>query len=447
MKTSKTELKLELSLDRNLAWSRGGSVRYLRARLVAGAEENLEAKRRPPQNLGIVLDRSGSMGGKPLDLAKRAVEKVLDLLDEQDRFSLVLFNDCPTTLYSGVSVGPHRRKEIQAVLAECQAHSGTNLSGGWLEGARCVAEVMDAQPGLMNHVILLTDGEANIGDVDPESLGRHASELRRRNLTSSAVGIGEGYSQTQLKPIATQGGGRLHDAQFPHEIVEVIEGEMGGILRSAAEQVELSLLLPDSIEVKCLSAYPMQRSEEGCHCALGSLEFGRDKDVIFQLTLPAGSNGDVHALGVQAEWRKPGHKGLRQTEGSVTIALATGTDNTSQVRDQEVAERVLAVWHADLVLRATELNREGSYEEAKVLLKTAMDPFRRYAKGLAKGEEYLANLQRMLKSIHQEWGERGRKELTLFSINVAYSLPDRRLQSRGGASELLAQAFANKDQD
>ena len=59
-----------------------------------------------------------------------------------------------------------------------------------------------------NRVIVLSDGHANRGLVEPGELGHHAAELRKRGLYTSTVGIGDNYSPVQLDAIAEHGGGR-----------------------------------------------------------------------------------------------------------------------------------------------------------------------------------------------------------------------------------------------
>ena len=79
------------------------------------------------------------------------------------------------------------------------------------------------------HVVLLSDGHANEGIVDPSSLRSHADEMASRGVTTSAVGVGNGYSPLQLEALSEGGLGRLHDAGTPDEMIETILGELGEV--------------------------------------------------------------------------------------------------------------------------------------------------------------------------------------------------------------------------
>ncbi len=430
MTTQKQNTEFEARVDKEFAWSRGGSVRYVRARVCAAELRGGNAKARAAKNLGIVLDRSGSMEGLPLEMAKKAVNKALTLLGEGDRFSLVVFDNEVKTLCEGRVVDRRLREEVKALLEEVEAGAATNLSAGWLEGARCVAAVMEQTSGMQSHVLVLSDGQANEGERSASALGHHAAELRNRKLTSSAIGIGERYSQTQLRPIAEEGGGRLHDAQYLQEIVEVVAADLSGLIETAMEQVEISVKVPEGLEVECLSAYGSKFARGRLTVALGMLGHGKEKDAVFLVKLPEGKAGEVVGLEFRAKWRLAGEEAVGSAVLAVEITFAPGNKNTAQERDDVVAMRVAEVWHANLMLRAVELNRLGDYREAAEVLKGELKRFERYAEGLPEGARLSAELAQILRAVNWDWDERGRKEITMCAFSLSRSEPDTRLNSR-----------------
>ncbi len=426
-------MKVDLTLDRSLAWGRGGSVRYLRALITAPpAALNLKTT---PRNLAIALDTSGSMQGPSLSTAKAAILRVLDLLGPEDIFSLIAFNSDVTGLSDALPLTPENRSGLLDRLRTLEATAQTNLSQGWLTAARSAAIAMERFPEYHHHVIVLSDGQANQGQLDPATLGIHAAELRARGLPTSAIGIGEGYSQTQLKPIADHGGGRLHDAQHTHEIIEVISAELTDILSTAARDLELTLLAPADVEAECLSSFPSRITRGKLRAQLGMLPHSRQRDCVFLLKLPAGQPGTTLPFAVRLSWVDSEGQSQTFESNPIDITFASGTDNTAQPRDIPTSLRVAECWQNSLVERAVDLNRRGDFDEISALLRQELQHFRRYVDGLPGGEAMVDNLQHLYKSAHRYWDERKRKELAQYSVNSRRIDPDSRLQRRAPISD------------
>jgi hypothetical protein len=74
-------------------------------------------------------------------------------------------------------------------------------------------------------------------------LAKHASELRKRGIVTSTVGVGHNYSPTQLQAIAEAGGGRMHDAEEPGDIAQIVMAELNDTLSTVVDHLELLGLL------------------------------------------------------------------------------------------------------------------------------------------------------------------------------------------------------------
>ena len=137
-------------------------------------------KSRPGLDVTFVIDRSGSMGGGPLDAATNAVADVLETLPQGDRAGVVLFDCSVETMLEAKDGGEAEARKSTADLLR-QVHTGgsTFLSGGWTAGANQLSQLAvdsDAD-GRVRQVILLTDGHGNNGETNPEQLHAHADRF------------------------------------------------------------------------------------------------------------------------------------------------------------------------------------------------------------------------------------------------------------------------------
>jgi Ca-activated chloride channel homolog len=134
--------------------------------------ETTSTATRRPLNLSLVIDRSGSMAGQPLRHAISAAQKLVDRLTPADYLSVVIYDDTAETILQPQLVSD--RQAIKTIIGGIRAGGCTNLSGGWLLGCDLVKSRQSAE--CLNRVLLLTDGQANFGVVDPQILINTARE-------------------------------------------------------------------------------------------------------------------------------------------------------------------------------------------------------------------------------------------------------------------------------
>ena len=196
-----TTKRLQLKQDRQLIRSRWHSSRFVVARVTAPEVET--STERQPVNLAFVIDRSGSMHGKPIELAMKAVEEAIRRLKSSDRFSVVVFDDEVDTVVPGVFATPEAKSRAIEEIRRVGARGSTNLSGGWLHGCKLVAtELLELG---VNRTLLLTDGLANQGITTLEELEHHAAQLRARGVSTSHLRHGR---PLRREPAAAHGPGR-----------------------------------------------------------------------------------------------------------------------------------------------------------------------------------------------------------------------------------------------
>jgi Ca-activated chloride channel homolog len=202
--------------------------------------------RRMPLNLCLVIDRSGSMEGEPLEYVKRACGYVVDLLEPSDVLSIVTFEESVDV------VMPARRVMNKALIKEhinrIQPGNTTNLYDGMTAGCLQIASLN--APGYLNRVMLLTDGEPTAGIKDFNSIVLQVAEQKKRGISITALGFGSEYNEELMAGIARRSGGNYYYIAQPALIPEVFRRELETLMTITAKNVRVRLHLSRGVQAR-----------------------------------------------------------------------------------------------------------------------------------------------------------------------------------------------------
>lgn len=365
-------MKLSATIDRRYVPSHRSCHRYVK--VVIQAPEVEPQGGRPPVNIAFALDRSGSMGGGKFQLAQQAVQQAIARLDARDRFSLVVFDHEVQTVQASTVATPRARQRALAALAHFGPRGSTNLGEGWLVGCGQVAAFLsDATVG---RCMLLTDGQANVGIVDPPTLCHHATELRGRGVSTSTFGVGHDFDEQLLGPMADAGGGAFNYIEHAEQIPALMDQELGETLEVVARRVVLELTLPAGVTVSAVGPYEVEVGDGVARIRLPDLVSGQLFDLPIKLGFPAGSKGAQLQLGFSVDDRGAVLDGL---EAQVQVAYTDRATNKAQARDVEVDRFVAERYAARAMQDAARLNRDGDFESAAKALRSVARRIQRYA--------------------------------------------------------------------
>jgi len=251
--------------------------------MAAPAAPVVAAGSRPPGALQVVLDRSGSMQGPPLEGAKQALEHVVDKLDPRDSFGLVVFDDQAVVV---VPAAPLRDKAaVKRTIRGVHSGGMTDLAAGYLRGLQ---EARRAASGAGATLVLISDGYANSGETSPDVLGSVAAKARADGVTTSSLGYGLGYDERLLSALARSGGGNENFAENPDEAGRVIIGEAAGMLEQAAQAASVFVAMSPAVSgVRVVNDLPSHAVDGGVQVELGGFYAGETRKVVLTFDVPA----------------------------------------------------------------------------------------------------------------------------------------------------------------
>jgi Ca-activated chloride channel homolog len=384
---------METQVDRRLIRAAGKSRRYLMLTLSAPEAQVSEAKPRPAVNVAIVLDRSGSMAGSKIRLAKEAAKKALGLLKRTDRFALVVYDEQVDLLVGSTPVSAESLDLALHRLGEIDARGSTDLCGGWLRGCEQVAEHIAADS--VGKCLLLTDGLANVGITGHEELAHHARELRARQVLTSTFGVGRDFDERLLDAMATQGGGNFYYVESAQQIPDFLTSELGETLEVVARDVRVEIAVPGDVEVRSLNSYPTETKEGGLVCQLSNLVSRQEVVLLFELRFPEGKAGQSLATCCTVADREGA---LTDGPASVSWTYASHAENDAQPRNRAVDRAVAQIFAARAQRGALDANREGRFKDAGRILNRVADRIEKYA-----GDD--AELRRIAAGLREAVGE------------------------------------------
>ncbi len=326
---------------------------------------------RPPLNLAIVLDRSGSMGGAKIRLAKEAAARALRLLSPTDRFALVVYDDRVDVLVESTPATSEARQNALSRLAAVEARGSTDLAGGWLRGCEQVARHL--APDTLGRCLLLTDGLANAGLTDPAEIVGHAGALRQRGVVTSTFGVGADFDEKLLQDMSSAGAGHAFYVEQAVQIPDFLASEIGETLAIVARDVRLEVTLPPRTRTELLSLFANAPGDGRLVCELGDLASGDEVCVVLAAEFPPGDAGETFRL----EFRLSDREGcLASHFAQLTWTRVPDAEDERQPVDRAVVAR-LAEHAAQLAIRAALARHDkGDYNGAQKILHAAAHDLR-----------------------------------------------------------------------
>lgn len=253
-----------------------------------------ELPRRPPLNIALVMDRSGSMADEnKMEFAKQAAAQLVDKLSGNDVFALVAFDNAAQVLLPAQKVS--NKAHVKNVIAHLAPGGGTNIYDGLQLGYQ-EAQKHAARDGV-NLVILLSDGQVTAGVTDPARFQQLVSAQVDRDIQTTSVGLGVQFNEDLMLSIARDGKGNYHFIKDGADTQKVFAKELDELTHIVAKALKLRIQLADGVGlVRVLGA--TQLSEEQVK-QVKTEEKKIDRKVYEELGIPQNRQKDKDEPGIK----------------------------------------------------------------------------------------------------------------------------------------------------
>jgi Ca-activated chloride channel family protein len=320
-----------------------------------------EARPRPPLNLALVIDRSGSMSGQKLSYARKAARFLAGELTERDRLAIVTFDDEVEVLVPSQQV--RNPQLLISAINTIHSGGGTALFDGWLAGAMQVANHLDA--GAMNRVLLLSDGQANVGVVDSTEIASKVAGLSQRGISTSAFGLGSGFDEDLMGAMARAGDGTLAHIESPAQLADLYASELDGLVHTLGNKVSLGIRAKRDVQL--LDVINDFKLSSAGNWQLPNLRYGQELTIAARFKLPPWQpNREIVSL--RLAWNQTGGKERRSFVEHITLPVMAAVELEGLEPDLVVIEQFELLLANRERSRAIEELDRGNLRAARALL-------------------------------------------------------------------------------
>ena len=205
--------------------------------------------RQPRVALALVVDKSGSMTGPKIEMAKEAAVRSLNVLGPLDQAAVLVFDSAPQWVAPPTPMTDAGRQHLDDAIGSISAGGGTEIYAAVETAFQALREV-DAD---VKHLILLTDGQ----DAGSNNYQPLVDQMRAARVTVSTVGVGDDADQGFLSALARAGQGRFHFTDNPADIPDIFTRETLMATRALlVDQEFYPAVASDSPLLRGLSATP-----------------------------------------------------------------------------------------------------------------------------------------------------------------------------------------------
>jgi len=330
-----------------------------------------QLRRTPPVDLAIALDCSGSMSGEKIAHARQAARNALELLGEDDVFSLILYNQTAKVLIPSTRVTASTKEELRTVIDSIPAGGGTALFAG-VSLAADELRKLGQDPRRVQRIILLSDGQANVGPSSPAELGKLGASLVKEGITVSTVGIGNDYNEDLMTALAQNADGNFYFIANSADLGRYLAQELGCALSVAARGVKVKITCPEGVTPRGILGYQCRIDGRTIELDFNQIYAGHDKVLILQLALPPQPAGSAKDLAdVTLEYITS--DAVRAPEVTRRVAVNFTADEAESKQSLNKGVSASVVLQKSAVLREEAVNQadSGNVESANEKLRRA----------------------------------------------------------------------------
>jgi Ca-activated chloride channel family protein len=320
---------------------------------------------RPPVNVAIVIDTSGSMSGQKIVQARKAAIAAVNRLKDSDIVSVVLYASSAQVLVPATKATD--RADIIRKIETVTADGSTALFAGVSKGAAEVRKFLDSQS--VNRVILLSDGKANVGPKSPRELERLGASLVKEGISVSTLGLGLNYNEDLMSGLAAAGSGNHIFIEEADDLIAVFNSEFNDLMSVVAGAFRIEATVAGGVRPVRVLGTKADISGQRIHIPLAQLYARQQRYFVVEVEVDEGEADTARPLlSVAIQYMNMVTETTDKLTSSVDVRFSESLEAVQNDRDPETYAACAVQIANERNVMATALRDSGQVEEAKKLL-------------------------------------------------------------------------------
>lgn len=305
---------------------------------VTGFEMQAE-KGRPPVNIAIVLDKSGSMGGEKIVRAREAAMGAIDRLGSNDIVTIVTYDTTVNVLIPATKLTD--KEYVKKAIAGVKSSGGTALFAGVSKGAAEIRKFQDKD--LVNRIILLSDGLANEGPRTPSELGALGASLKKEGISVSTLGLGLDYNEDLMAQLAARSGGNHQFIENATELADIFNHEFDDVTSVVAQNVQIQMNISEGIRPVRVLGTDSEIVGQKIQLSFGQLYSKQNRHVVIELEVPDSEHGQKMQLAkVSTSYQNMQSGSADKLSGTTSVKFSNDAKEVEASLNKGVMEDVVA---------------------------------------------------------------------------------------------------------
>ncbi|MEI6231424.1 MAG: VWA domain-containing protein [Planctomycetota bacterium] len=321
-------------------------------------------RKRAGVNISLVIDRSGSMQGEKMERAKESAMAALDRLNSDDIVSVVVFDHTVEVLVPSTKLTD--KEAVRNAIRSVTSRGSTALFAGVSKGAEEVRKFKAKER--VNRVILLTDGQANIGPSSPSDLGSLGDSLRKDGISVTTLGLGSDYNEDLLSTLAKKSEGNHGYIANASDLARIFRVEFDDVLSVCAQEVLVKIECAEGVRPVRVLNRDAEIDGRNVLVSLSQLFNKQEKYAVLEVEIAPGRDGESKQIAtVTGTYANMATKAADKVTSTVSVAFSVSQEKCEKSENRDALIAAVDQIALEKNKLATQLRDAGKVAEASKL--------------------------------------------------------------------------------